>query len=188
MTRQRGFTLIELMTVVTIFAVAATLALVSVGRSRNATAGLDRFANTVAQQIREARRRAVEKRKPFLLEVHGNDGTAKANTVQYCEVPSTAQLSCPVGPPFENSPLTYFGKGGTMVNWRQDVDVGQGPSAALQASPALVYFMPTGAVDTNTGLVGLQGFTSYIQGTDDLRQKRKLVLYPAGSPRITDSW
>ena len=111
-------------------------------------------------------------RNVYLLQVN-------ANTVRWCQVTNTPDAAinyaaipntCPQPPPpalsWEASTPAFAGAGVSVVNWSQDVDLGQGGVPAV-GMPALLYFFPDGSVDSNlaTPPPSLQGFTLRLQGT-----------------------
>jgi len=176
----RGFTLVELMVVVAIFSVAAALALVSMDKANNASTDLDGMANAIRNAMATARLRAVATQQLYLVDV-------RANSVQWCQVPNAQTTACPSGT-LEASGAMTFGKGASVVSWRQVDDRGQGNMPATLTPPAQVWLMPNGTADAIPTTPVPDGFTAYLLSADG-GSKRKVVLYPAAArPRITDTW
>ena len=190
-TPARGFTLIELMVVVTLIAVIAGLAMVNIGRT-NRYGDLDNFANDVCNSLAIARRRAVATRNIYLVDV-------TAAGVEWCQVTNQPDnitpaviaalpAVCPNPNNYEGARPIQPNSGATVVDWAKDVDTGQG-GVMHNGLPASVYFFADGTADSDLTTTGTQGFTLYLQGTSETQIKRKIYIFPfGGRPRITDSW
>jgi prepilin-type N-terminal cleavage/methylation domain-containing protein len=196
-THRRGFTIPELLTVVAIFFVLASLAVVAVGRSMNAS-DLDGFATHISVDILEARRRAISSMPPstYLVDL-------RPTSVSFCQLPPGAvvQTTCPSTAPLESSPVIQSGAGagaGAQLRYfATTVDRGGGGVAQL-APPAPIYLRPDGTATVTPNLPVPTGATLYLQGytmvtgggtAPDPNAKRKIVVFPAGArPRTSDTW
>lgn len=181
--RPRGFTLAEVLAVVSIFSVFAALAIIAVSRNQGSSE-LDRFAAAIASQVNVARRRAVETSRTYLVDV-------RAGSVSYCEKdPATpAQAACPSPSPLESSPLFMAGTEARVVSWAGDVDVGQGLTRTAIGAGKALTILPSGSCYANPGATIPNGFTVYLRGVTDDTKLRKVIVYPlAARPRVVDQW
>jgi type II secretion system protein H len=191
MRRSRGFTLIELMVVVTLLGVLAAIAAVSV-RKATTQNDVDRVAALLRDTITLTARRAALTGQPYLLEV-------KPTSVQYCQATSSSMTTC-VGATVDVGMLQSFArKDATIAFYLNSADVGQsglGAGKVALSTSALVYFGPNGTTDasyTNVMSRGLAttGFTAYIrrQFTDETTKRRRVIAYPLSSrPRVIDNY
>jgi prepilin-type N-terminal cleavage/methylation domain-containing protein len=177
---QRGFSLMELLTVVAIFAIGAALALVAINRSSETT-DVDAFATNVRNAMVQARRRAVATEKVYLLEL-------KAHSVAWCQVANTTVTTCAGLVGVDASAPVVAGSDSVAMYWTKTMDQGQGALPQL-TMPGLVYFRPNGTVDSDPTTAVPDGFTAYLQGATHSDVRRKVVLYGVeGRPRISDTW
>ena len=185
MRRQRGFTLTELMVVVLIFSVLAGLAYRSFGRRRK-SGELDGFARAIQRTITLARRRALETGTRYLVDI-------RPRSVAYCQLPvsNPKQTTCPSAG--LESPSPYLvSTAAEVVYFARDVDGGLGtspPKIAIGTGTAL-YMLPNGSCDSDLSTPLPEGFTAYVQGTDDKSlSRRTIAIFPlTARPRLTDSW
>jgi prepilin-type N-terminal cleavage/methylation domain-containing protein len=213
MRRSSGFTLVELMAVVTIIAVMAVLAVVSFRKSRTEN-DVDAFANALRTSIIQARRRAVATRglNPYgyLLDVH-------QGSVRWCQIDpttvdatnlTTTQVDClKQNPLYERGPLVLAGSDAQLSWFAVKADLVQ-PGVAYVAAPRLamptatgqpLYFGPNGTCDAvfknalSPVITTPGGFTYYLQprstGPDAGFKRRKITIYGISArPRIIDTW
>ena len=200
----RGFTLVELMVVVTIIGVVASIAVVSWRKSAT-----DNDINRWAQQIRTATsvasRRALSTGTPYLLLVN-------ATTVQWCQVDpstitgppwSTTQTNCsglPVG--VEVGPIASAPSDAQVSYYLNSADLVQ-PNGTY-STPATIaigggtyfFFGKNGTAGNTLASVSATaapppGFTIYVRrgGTDEAQKRRRVVVYGASSKaRIIDNY
>jgi type II secretion system protein H len=193
--RSRGFTIVELMVVVVIIGVFASLALVSMRQDRH-TGDLDRFTNQIRDVMVSARRRAVATRSTYLVDL-------RAGTVAYCQRdPANAnQASCPTDEAAncgvngqnvacESVRAISAGLDAEVVQWANAPDIVQAgaPTTAIGGGRVLA-FKPNGTCDSDLTTNVADGFTLYLDSIHDSAKQRKIEVYPAsGRPRIIDTW
>jgi prepilin-type N-terminal cleavage/methylation domain-containing protein len=205
MTRARGFTLVELMTVVALTAVIASMSILAMRRSRR-QGDVDKFANDIRNSMIQAQRRATATRKPYMLDV-------QQKSVRWCQVVytgptpvyATTQITCPPSDAtFEKGGLLRAGIAAKASYYAAAADLAftvvPGGSSTYAtptkvAGTAPIYFGPTGLVDEDfvavmTGVGTLAGVTVYIEPTSTQSQfkRRRIVSYASGRPRIIDNW
>lgn len=216
--RAAGFTLVELMTVVTIIGVIASIAVLSLRRSRSQN-DADAWANTLRNVVNQARRRATATGTPYQVEL-------TTTSVRWCQIPAAscsadAAPTCALaadctgtGTTCEKGAITYAGTDALTDSWYASADVlfkytGTTNSYAPPTHPALVgtkplYFGPVGSVDDTCSDVMLSppdptksaGFTIYVRAannvpsaTSETQKHRRIVIYGVtGRPRIVDQW
>ncbi len=206
----RGFTLTELMVVVTLMGIMAALAVMSVRKSM-AEDDVNAWAEVFRTAALQARRRAMETKQPYIIDV-------REGRVQWCQYDtSMAAPGCPaVTAGYESSPPVYAGNDAQTVYIATTTDV-QLPTGAVTtyapaakigipftsppASPAnapggIVYFGANSTTDSSpngvkTGGVPL-GYSVYVQSRLNpakVIQRRRVVLYGfSARPRIIDNW
>jgi prepilin-type N-terminal cleavage/methylation domain-containing protein len=210
MRRARGFTIIELMVVVTIIGVIASIAIVSM-RKRRSTGDADQWANALRNLAQQARRRAVSTGTTYLLDVRQKTARwCQVDDVLPCNSNTTTTSTCPNSTATrENGGLMYAPADAVTDSGYGGADVtlpGQtyaAPTHATMSSTASfgIYFGPTGIIDTNycnantTNLV-MSGATLYVKAnntvasaTSQNQKRRRIVLFGvSGRPRIIDNW
>ncbi|MSP57152.1 MAG: prepilin-type N-terminal cleavage/methylation domain-containing protein, partial [Myxococcales bacterium] len=187
--RSRGFTLTELMVVVVLIGIMASMAMVSMSKG-SAEDQVNGFTNQVRTLLVIARNRSVVTSSTYLIDV-------QATSVRLCQIDPTvapAQSTCPTainlncnGQQCENSRLYGAGNNAMVFGSRQQVDLSGLAPAALPAGHQTVYFFRDGTADFRTGATASQhqpteaGVTLYLQGSTAAAQSkhRKIVVYPA---------
>ncbi len=198
--RKRGFSLVELMVVVALMGVIASLAIF---RMRKETLGneVDDWANRLVQATNQARRRAISTKSTYMLDIH-------ETTLQWCVVDpasvaadnTTSQTACPPSnAALERGPLERARPGATFVSYAAAVD-DQGAAAAyaapsktsLAGSSVRFFFGANGTVSNTYATATLAGqvatgLTAYAEPTVGLseykKQKRRRVVVLGASAR-----
>jgi prepilin-type N-terminal cleavage/methylation domain-containing protein len=214
--RAGGFTLVELMVVVTIISVLGSVAVVSMRRGRT-EGDADAWANSLRNVMLQARRRAAATKTPYLVEI-------KQNQVQWCQVStniyansSTAAATVCAGTPSCAAPPAgaevgrpiFTGADAMTDSVLNKADVGAltgsysaSTHAALGSSAtAQLFFGANGSADASCANVvgnvtGLLGYTVYVRGSNVVasstaasQKRRRVILYGAtGRARILDTW
>jgi prepilin-type N-terminal cleavage/methylation domain-containing protein len=215
MKRTHGFTLVELMAVVTIIAVIAAVAIMSMRKGRSEY-NSDAWANQIRNTAIQARRRAVATGQPFMVEISGANGALR-DRIQWCQVavadcttPNSMSCANPcngVGT-CEAGQIVFAGNDAMTDKWAAGQDV-LGVSNytfaaginSLGTTTKQIFFGPKGTVDTICSHVALNGFvptgfTAYVRAanvtaaTNSPGQKRRrvVILGVTGRPRIIDNW
>src|SRR5207249_1052566 len=83
MKRPRGFSLVELMAVVALVGVIASLAVMSIKRSRSSD-DADKWANLLRNTVNQVRRRAISTGSTYMIDLRANP-----NRLQWCQVVDT---------------------------------------------------------------------------------------------------
>jgi Tfp pilus assembly protein FimT len=184
------------MFVVAILGIMVGLAIAVFTRTKN-EGDLDRFALDVREMMTRARRRAVATHSNFVVDV-------RATSIAYCQQDpaNLAQNTCPTAStavctsgagtgPCESSRAFTAGPEATVLQTAKFADAagGSGPAPTAIGAGTAVYFLPTGAADSDLATATPDGFTVYLQGLVDTFRHRKIVLFPAGAkPQVIDSW
>ena len=198
--RSRGFTLVELMVVVTLTTVIASIAIVSMRKSRS-EGDADAWANTIRNLVNQARRRAAATKSTYLLDI-------RQKQAQWCQCTDSSTVTCPnptAG--MENGGVVYAGADAITDSYSSPADIalpGQTYSAAARTAistsgSALVYFGSTGTADNTYNGVKAgnvpNGATIYVRASNatasdaQSQKRRKIVIYGiSGRPRIADNW
>jgi prepilin-type N-terminal cleavage/methylation domain-containing protein len=206
MKRARGFTLVELMTVVTIMSVIAAVAIMSLRKGRSEY-NSDAWANQIRNTAIQARRRAVATGMPFMMEITGASGGLR-DRIQWCQVDNTAvpnrcsqnqTVNCASpcgnnGSPCEAGQIVFAGNDAMtdMVADGMDVLDAKGvyvgpPRNALGSGTDQIFFGPKGTVDaaacanilSSTATPG--GWTAYVRASNvtsanTQTQKRRRIV------------
>ncbi|MDB4965330.1 MAG: hypothetical protein JWN44_1019 [Myxococcales bacterium] len=214
MKRTRGFTLVELMAVVTLVGIISSLAIMSIKRSRSSD-DADKWANQIRNTINLVHRRAISTGSTYLIDLRA----APNNQLQWCQVTdtlgscTTTTTTCPNSTTgMENGIVIRAGSDATTDSYYKGADLAlpNGTStptfsaATRLAMPTTggvqIYFGSNGTVDMDyTDVKCLTappaGATIYVKSnnkaaaTEDAERRRKIVTYGlSGRPRIIDSW
>ena len=115
MKRPRGFSLVELMAVVALVGVIASLAVMSIKRSRSSD-DADKWANLLRNTVNQVRRRAISTGSTYMIDLRANP-----NRLQWCQVVdtigscTTTTTTCPnSGTGMENSVPQASGTDGLL--------------------------------------------------------------------------
>ena len=202
--RARGFTLTELMVVVVIAGLFASLAMISFKRSI-ASGDVDAFANSIRNAIMVARSRAITTGNSFIIDI-------RANSVAYCErdpasapwpggqktCPTPANTVCSAGAavPFcESSRVLLAGADAEVCGYalgvnRLGLGAGVDPALLIGAGYQLLATR-NGAVDADPSTPVPDGFTVYLRrrGMPSTTTPRRVLVFPtSGQPRLLDRW
>jgi prepilin-type N-terminal cleavage/methylation domain-containing protein len=176
----RGFTLMELLVVVAIVAILASVAVFSIaaGRSRRA---MQEWTSDIAAVMREGRSRATASGQRYAVEI-------TPTTARFC------QIDCPPNQP-NTAGLelgrTRIGLNGARASfWAKEADIA---IAAMPTKTALakvvLYFLPDGTMDSDLTNTDLDGFTVYLQHATNDKYKFRIAVLPLSSEiRTYDSW
>lgn len=199
--RTRGFTLVELMVVVTLTTIIASLAIISLHKGRS-EGDADAWANTIRNLANQARRRAAATDSTYLIDV-------RQRQAQWCQCTDATTTKCPnTTTGKENGGVVYAGADAITDSYAKAADIQlPGQTFTAQTRTALgagdtapLYFGPTGTVSSTYAAVQPgnlpAGVTVYVRAasktpsSDSQSQKqRKVVIYGvSGRPRILDRW
>jgi prepilin-type N-terminal cleavage/methylation domain-containing protein len=203
--RARGFTVTEMLAVLTIATALALLAGTSVRRSR-VEGDVEALAQAVHGAVAQARGRAVATRQPYLVDL-------RPGSVRYCQVDpatispgppaATTQARCPdEGAPaegIERSAPVSAGTDAELALFAAGAEVRQGAGAVCGTpvqtpigTGAAIYVGPAGTADAAFARVmadglPLGGATVYVRRAriDERDKRRRVVVYgPSAQPRI----
>jgi prepilin-type N-terminal cleavage/methylation domain-containing protein len=214
MKRTRGFSLVELMTVVALIGIIASLAVMSIKRSRSSD-DADKWANQIRNTVNMVRRRAISAGSTYMIDLRASP----TNRLQWCQVVdtvgscTTATTTCPnSGTGMENGVAVQSGTDAQTVSYFKGVDLAlpNGTSSPTYTAATQVTMPTTGGVQIYFGANGTvdmdytdvkcataipAGVTIYVKSnnkaaaTEDAEKRRKIVVYGlSGRPRIIDSW
>jgi prepilin-type N-terminal cleavage/methylation domain-containing protein len=179
--QRRGYSLMELMTVVALFSIMVGLAIFAMARGRGNN-DINAFARAISNRVTIARRRAVSTGQPFLVDV-------RAKSVAYCQRATSGQTTCP-SPPGVESDRPFVASDEAIVSYYAlDTDIGQGPAKIAIGTGASLLMLPSGSADSVPGTTLPEGMTFYLEGTVDTTKQRRVSIYSlAGRPRMIDRW
>ena len=178
--RSRGFTLLELLTVMAIIGILAAVAVFSVRKNRS-RAAMEEYASNIAYCMKEARTRAVANGRRYAVQI-------TKTSVRWCE------QDCPPKQPTTSG--IELGRTMPSANGAQAVGFAKIGDIGITAAPAqtaltdiTVYFLPNGTVDSDLTTSLYEGFTVYLEHEiTKALQYRVAVLPLSGDIRRYPSW
>ncbi|HEY3356181.1 MAG TPA: type II secretion system protein [Polyangia bacterium] len=179
--RQRGFSLTELMVVVVIMGVLASVA-VFAGRRANNETQVDKAVANFRWALNAARGRAVATHATYLIEVSPTTG------FRYCTMglPQGSPPACGTGTA-EVAPWTGVGDRVVLAGYATATLMGAGASQSLTATVRILA-KPDGSIDGDPATTGPDGFTLYLKTSDDAKFRKVWVFALTAQSHYSDHW
>jgi prepilin-type N-terminal cleavage/methylation domain-containing protein len=185
MKRQRGFTLVELMTVVTIVGLVMALAAMAVRSNRGEQARS--FARTLLGMCHEARQSAISQRQSSRLRLSVKTGEVATVTMQTRDPNNSANwlpLGGTINLPFDVQVCAPDAIA-NLATATPTCPIASAKDICIAPSGAVTVLDAPGACDDNAGGTGA---TVYVR-TADGKTKYKVVIFGlTGLPRVMDQW